>query len=183
MSNSAARAITAARECESLAFPSGLRSLHNFTGGSPTVGVRRTGRSASGNCWVRSNKSNHSVVGAFVTRVLRLMILENSSTFAGRFVAISTRTSSLKILPGAISISRAKSSRACQSALMMARVIRSRTLCIPEVRRHGSTRGGGAGFLRIWAKSSKAHSSFPRSRNKFSTSSRKSTNTSTSRAA
>ena len=160
-----------------------FRSFQTFSGGNPTAGVRISGSSSMGSNSVEWRSANHSVVGKFSTRVLRFTSLLNSSIVLGLRVAISRSISSLKIRPGDISTCLANSSRACQSALIIPRVIRSRTLCIPDVRRQGSLRAAAGGLRRIAAKSSLAQSSFPSLVRSFSTSSRRSTNTSTSRAA
>jgi hypothetical protein len=85
----------------------------------------------------------------------------------GGLVAINTNVSSLKTLPGARSISLAKSFRAAQRARIIARAPRSLILWIPEVLRHGSFLGGGGGAFRIAAKSALAHSNFPLSIKSF----------------
>ena len=104
---SAASWVTATLACECLAWAKGLRPAHSLMGGKPWEGMRSGGNSDSGNSVVFRNNSNHSVVGNPVKRVLLVINFAKSLIFVGRLVTTSIKTSSLKIRPGAQSISRA----------------------------------------------------------------------------
>ena len=107
----------------------------------------------------------------------------NVLRFSGAATANSTIAESFSRRPGAMSVSSATSRRASQSDLMIASSFRVLILCIPDVRRHGSLRGSGAGAARMLANSSSAHSNFPASASLLAIISRSSTRSSTSSAA
>ena len=85
--------------------------------------------------------------------------------------------------PGDRSRRRAILSRSSHSSRTMARPRRVRTRWMPEVRRHGSGRGGGGPALSTAANSCRAHSSLPWATSSAASASRSSTRTSTSSAA
>ena len=86
------------------------------------------------------------------------------------------------IRPGVTSRRSASWSRVSHSALTAPRPRRPRTRCMPEVRRHASTRGVASKLSRF-SNSWRAHSSLPASTSWAASASRSSTSTSTSRAA
>ena len=89
-----------------------------------------------------------------------------------------------RTLVGERSRCRAILSRSCQSSRTTARPRRLRTRWMPEVRRHGSARGGGGPAARTAANSCRAQSVLPCSaRAARASASRSSTSTSTSSAA
>ncbi|ARX87151.1 hypothetical protein SMD44_06632 [Streptomyces alboflavus] len=95
----------------------------------------------------------------------------------------STIAPSLSTLPGETSRRCAIRSRVTHSSRTTAICRRRRTLCMPDVRRQGSLRGGAGGAEAMASNSSRAHSSFPCRSSSFSRASRRSTSSSTSSAA
>ena len=106
--------------------------------------------------WEATRSSTCSVIGVFndvvktfnqrpnggASNLVRQPItLATSSKLSGRLMANSTIASSPKTRPGARSNSRANSSRDSHRSRIMVMLNRSRTLCMPEVRRHRSDFG------------------------------------------
>ncbi|CAB4340591.1 unannotated protein [freshwater metagenome] len=157
--------------------------------GSASLFIRTSGNWSSGSArasaidFIQSSEfSNHRArmpmgLKTF-SKCLRLRIGVSSLAVASSLIAKSDNN-----LPGATSSSLANSFRTCHNCLTTANCDRFLILCIPDVLRHGSTRGGDGGAEMIAAKSSSAQLHLLAARKSSSTLFRSSINSSTSSAA
>ena len=141
----------------SRAAASGSRDAHRAGAGGPSCSPCTVGSSVAGAARARATARSQESAPRLCMRPEKTGSSVNAATVVGRFCAASMMALSGRMRCGAMSRRRAISSRACHSSRTTASARRSFTRCRPEVRRHGSARGGAGGASTMAANSCRAH--------------------------